>query len=184
MRDYGPNPNEPSVRRAWPDHSVSAMVPLTSTSDDPVFTAAVTLSCYECDEHYRVGLLTRSVMLRRSVRRLSLWVSLGITVGLEVLLWLGFLPDLMKYDSDDDAALAYVLFAIFVLIAAFPLYLAWQDFRPLRGDMTKVDDSKPSSEEHGWVRTRPSGRTVAYLRGESRRVHRLKQSDPPESSPI
>ncbi|ALG12135.1 hypothetical protein [Kibdelosporangium phytohabitans] len=183
MGEYQPNPKEPSVRRALPDHSVSATVPLTPTPDDPVFTAAVTLSCYECGEEYRVGLLRPSVMLRRSARKLSPWASPWITVALELLLGLGFLPDLMMYDDDDDAAMAYVLFSVFVLIATLPLYLAWQDFHPLRGDMTKVAGSKPPSEEHGWVRTRPSGRMTAYARGESRRVHRLKQPDPQEDPP-
>jgi hypothetical protein len=183
LREYRPNPKEPSVRRVWPEHSVSASVPLTTTPDDPMFTAAVTLSCYECDEEYQVGLLRRSVRLRRLVRRPSLWVSLAITGGLELLLGLGMLPDLMKYDNDDDAAMAYVLFSVFVLIAAFPLYLALQGIYPVRGDTIKVDGSKPSSKEHGWVWTRPTGRTVAYMRGDSRRVHRLKQSDPQEGSP-
>jgi hypothetical protein len=183
MREYRPNPMEPSVRRAWPDHSVSARVPLTPTPDDPVFTAAVTLSCYECDEEYRVGLLRRSVRLRHLVRRPSLWVALAITVGLELLLGLGFLPGLIKYGNDDSAPMAFVLFFVFVLIAAFPLYLALGNLHLVRGDTTKVDGSKPSSEEHGWVWTRPTGRTVAYVRGDSHRVHRRKQSDPQQGSP-
>jgi hypothetical protein len=159
-----------------PQRRVSETVPLRRTPDDETFAAAVTLTCRECDETYRVGILNKRTLLRRHRRSFTLWAYVLFAAALETTLALVFSDGFAEAANGNIGAIIGLSIGIF--LCALPAMVAYSALRGLADQIVRLTDPETPDLLHAWVTTTPKGKIIAHVAdrpGENvrRRIRRL-----------